>query len=121
MKNTFTIPVYNSSLELTGEEVYNITYLRRKSKAHLLCIVVDGFRSDQSINIMDGKQGYKKQILKAISQYKNGELSIETSRKLHIDTIKQIYSKGIVKNLQNYLLPINKEVSRDELTKYNLI
>jgi hypothetical protein len=121
MENIFTIPIYNDSLELISKEVYSITYLRRKSKAHLLCIVVNGLRSDQSINIMDGKQGYKKQILKAVSQYKNGELKIETNKRLHIDAIKQIYSKGIVKNLQNYLIPINKEESRDELTKYKLI
>lgn len=119
MKNIFRIPVYNDLLELLGEEVFEITYLKA-NKHHQFRIVVNGTITKSVINLLDYRQGYKSQILSAISQHKSQELP-KTKKFVKITELKNLYSKSVVKNVINYLLPINKETSRDELTKYNLI
>jgi hypothetical protein len=61
--------------------------------------------------------------LEAISEYSNGKLCFknETKKFVTLNYIKQFYSKTIIRNVENYLLGIDKEESRDKLTKFNLI
>jgi hypothetical protein len=40
---------------------------------------------------------------------------------LTLSYIKNFYSKVIVKNVENYLINLHKEESRDTLTKFNLV
>lgn len=120
MENIFKIPVYNNNLELIREDEYPITYLKGL-KHHHFRIVVNGFLTKQVINIVDYNQGYKDQILKAISEYKNNDLKIVVKKRLTLNELRSLYAKNIIKRIENYLLPINKETSRDKLTQYNLI
>lgn len=126
MEKLFKISVFTKvedKFEFSHYKVYTITYLA-SSKSHLLRIVVNGLISNQTINILHPKEhgGHKHKILKAVSEFYNGELKMKGVRKaITMSRIEQLYSKVVIKNIHEYLLPINKEVSRDVLTKYNLI
>lgn len=126
MEKLFKISIFSKvedKFEFSHYEIHTITYLA-SSKSHLLRLVVNGFISNQTINILHPKEhgGHKHKILKAVSEFCNGELKVKGVRKIMtISKIEQLYSKTVVKNIHKYLLPINKEESRDVLTKYNLI
>lgn len=122
MKNIITIPVYNKDIEFTHNEIYTITYIHSK-KVNVLRIIVNGLMSTSDINLLDFNEGYKSRILTAISQYKNGKLYqvVGASKFLSLDYMKSLYSKNVIKKVEDYLLPINSEKTRDILTKYNLI
>ncbi len=125
MKTKFKIAKYvqdDGSFNKVGYDEYTITYLKG-TKVHQLRIVVDGYLTNQKINLVSFKEGYKDKILRAICEYKEFGHTSKNQVKRHIslEFIKQTYSKHIVNNVQQYLININKEESRDKLTEYNLI
>jgi hypothetical protein len=107
-----------------GYDEYLITYLKGK-KPHQIRIVVNGILTNRVINLVDGKSGYKNQILYAISDVKNTKIDLtqrpSEKKRVTLGYIGTFYSKLIVKNVKNYLIGINKEERRDTLAKYELI
>ena len=107
-----------------GYDEYIITYCKA-SKVHLLRIIVNGQFTEHTINLLDIHNSYKKVILSAISDYKNGKLKSNpdhiVKKTISLSALSQIYSKTIIKNVKNHLLGINKEEKRDTLTKFELI
>lgn len=127
METNFRVAKYeklDTGFNLIGYDEYLVTYLKGK-KPHLIRIVVNGILTNRNINLIDGKSGYKNQILSAISDYKNGKVSLNNvvseKKKVTLGYIDTFYSKLIVNNVKTYLLGINKEMNRDRLTKYELI
>ena len=126
MEKQFKVAKYKKTDEgftHLGYDEYQITYIKGK-KLHQLRIVVDGILTTRIINIIDGKSGYKNQILSAISDVKNGKINItqivSEKKKVKLSYI-ETHSKLILNNVNNYLMTINKEESRDILTKFELI
>lgn len=127
METLFKVAKYEKSesgFNLIGYDEYSVTYLKGK-KAHQLRIVVNGILTTRVINLVEGRSGYKNQILSAVSDYKNGRISLNNivseRKRVTLGYIGTFYSKLIVRNVNNYLIGINKEESRDRLTKYELI
>jgi hypothetical protein len=127
MKNIFKVAKYKKTEEgfsHLGYDEYVIEYLKGK-KVHQLRIVVNGILTNSVINLVDPGKGYRNSILMGISDYVNGRIShnntISEKKKITISNISNFYSKHIVSNVKNYLIGINKEESRDRLTKYGLI
>lgn len=127
MENIFKVAKYQeteSGFTHIGYDIFVITYCKSK-KVHLLRIIVNGQFTEHTINLIDGNSGYKNNILKAISDYKNGRLKSNpehiVKKIITFSTISQIYSKNIVNNVKNYLMGISKEERRDTLTKFELI
>jgi len=125
MEILFSIPKFtliNEVFVKTAHEYYNITFCKGCKKDEIR-IVVNRYLTKQYINLTNHKGGYKDRILSAINEYKNYYSfdSTLTNKKINIDYIKENYSKRVFENMKNHLLPINKEESRDVLTKYNLI
>lgn len=127
MENIFKVAKYEKNeagFTHIGYDEYVITYCKSK-KVHLIRIVVNGQFTEHTINLIDGSSGYKKSILNAISDYKNGRLKSNPNqivkKTITFGAISQIYSKNIVNNVKNYLIGINKEERRDTLTKFELI
>lgn len=105
-----------------GYDEYTITYLKGL-KVHYLRIVVNGFLTKQSINIIDGNSGYKNKILLSIKEYLEigKDSKNRVSKKLTLSYLENFYSKKIIHNVKTFLIPINKEESRDKLTELGLI
>lgn len=107
-----------------GYDEFKITYLKGL-KVHQLRIVVNGFLTKQNLNLVSFKEGYKNKILSAIKEYVYTDESIKSknviSKNIKIHYIKAFYSPLVVKNIQQYLININKEESRDKLTEFGLI
>lgn len=105
-----------------GYDEYSITYLKGL-KVHQLRIVVNGYLTKQSINIVCGNSGYKNKILYGIKEYlENGRIcKNKVTKKVTLLYLENFYSKKIIHNIKTYLLPINKEESRDKLTELGLI
>ena len=127
MENIFKVAKYEKTetgFNRNGYDEYVITYGKAR-KVHLLRLIINGQYTDHTINLIDGNSGYKKTILTAISDYKNGRLKGDPThivkKTITFSEIVQIYSKPIVSNVKNYLLGINKEERRDTLTKFELI
>jgi hypothetical protein len=127
MENIFKVAKYqktDTGFTHMGYDEYVITFCKSK-KVHLLRIIVNGQFTEHTINLIDVNSGYKKTILTAISDYKNGRLKGDPTqivkKTITFSDIVQIYSKPIVSNVKNYLLGINKEERRDTLTKFELI
>lgn len=127
MKTNFKVAKYEKTDEgfnRIGYDEYLITYIKGK-KPHQIRIVVNGILSTKTINLIDGKSGYKTQILAAISEIKNEKINltnkVSEKKKVTLGYIETFYSKLIVRNVKNYLIGINKEEGRDSLTKFELI
>lgn len=127
METVFKVAKYEKTdvgFNHLGYDEYLITYIKGK-KPHQIRIVVNGILSTKVINLIDGKSGYKNQILAAISEIKNGKISmnniVSAKKKVTLAYIDTFYSKLIVRNVKNYLIGINKEEGRDSLTKFELI
>jgi hypothetical protein len=127
METVFKVAKYEKTddgFNHLGYDEYLITYIKGK-KPHQIRIVVNGILSTKVINLVDGKSGYKNQILAAISEIKNGKISmnniVSAKKKVTLAYIDTFYSKLIVRNVKNYLIGINKEERRDTLTKFELI
>jgi hypothetical protein len=127
METSFKVAKYEKTDEgfnHLGYEEYLITYLKGK-KPHQLRVVVDGILTNRIINLVDVKSGYKNQILSAISDVKNAKIDLtqrpSEKKKVTLGYIGTFYSKLIVRNVKNYLIGINKEESRDKITKFELI
>ena len=105
-----------------GYDEYSITYLKG-TKVHQLRIVVNGFLTKQTIDIIDGNSGYKNNILFAIKEYLESGKDVKNrvTKKVKISYLENFYSKKVVHNIQTFLLPINKEESRDKLTEIGLV
>jgi hypothetical protein len=84
---------------------------------------VNGYLTKQSINIIDFSSGYKNKILIGIKEYlTNGKDSKnKVTKKVTLYYLETFYSKKIIHNVKSFLLPINKEESRDKLTEFGLI
>ena len=127
MVTKFKIAKYNkteSGFEHIGYDEYGVTYLKG-TKPHQLRVVINGRLTKQKINLVDFSKGYKKILLSAISEYINDNLETKNdnvvTKFLTLSYIKNFYSKVIVKNVENYLINLHKEESRDILTKFNLV
>ena len=125
MKAIFKIAKYEKTeagFNHLGYDEYEISYIKGK-KVHQLRIVVNGILTKSVINLVDPGKGYKKSVLSAISDYKNGVISDKNVVKKFVtmSQITQFYSKHIVNNVNSYLVNLKKEESRDTLTKFNLI
>lgn len=127
METNFKVAKYEKTDEgfnHAGYDEYLITYIKGK-KPHQIRIVVDGILSTKVINLVDGKSGYKAQILAAISEIKNEKINltniVSERKKVTLAYLSTFYSKLIVHNVQKYLVGINKEEGRDTLTKFELI
>jgi len=106
----------------TGYDEYIVTYILGP-KAHQLRIVVNGFITKQTINLINGNSGYKNNILLGIKEYLELK-SIPTNKvvkKITLHYLEQIYSKRLVNNIKTHLININKEESRDKLTKLGFV
>jgi len=125
MKNLFEIPIYefiNDKFEIVDKTTYEITYLH--GKIMKLIIVVNGIQTKEQIILSDHHHSYKSVILKAISFYKNRDLNKNyniVKKHVKVDQLYNVYNKTIINNIKKHLLPINKELSRDKLTKFKLI
>lgn len=110
------------SFEKTGYDEYSITYLKGV-KIHELRIVVNGYLTKQSVNIIDCNSGYKNKILVGVKEYlENGkDCKNIVTKKITMSYLESIYSKNIIKNIKTFLMSINKEESRDKLTELGLI
>lgn len=108
--------------EKCGYDEYTITYLKG-TKVHQLRIVVNGFLTKQTINIIDAQSGYKNKLLLGIKEYiETGHYNKNTvTKKITLSYLENFYSKRIVNNIKTVLLKINKEESRDKLTELGLI
>lgn len=127
METNFKVAKYektDTGFNHLGYDEYLITYIKGK-RPHQLRIVVDVVLSTKTINLVDGRSGYKAQILGAISEIKNEKINLSNKvserKRVTLAYLSTFYSKLIVRNVQNYLVGINKEESRDTLTKYELI
>jgi hypothetical protein len=127
MINNFKIAIYKNNdgiFNIINYDEYIISYLKGK-KPHQLRIVVNSYLSNNIINLVDGKSGYKNNILQAISDFKNKKINLKNKVSdkslVTLSYITMFYSKYIVHNVNQYLIGINKETSRDKLTKFNLI
>lgn len=125
METNFKIAKFvknDNSFEKTGYDEYQISYLRG-SKIHELRIVVNGFLTKQSINLIDPNLGYKNKILVGVKEYlENGKDCKNTvTKKITMTYLESIYSKKIINNVKTFLIPINKEESRDKLTELGLV
>lgn len=105
---------------IDGYDEYHITYLPISNKKNIIRIVVNGILTKEVLNILPNTPK-KSAILSAISSYKNGKISYNsTINKKNLLTIKNFKDKFYRNCIRNYLLPINNENNRDVLTKYNL-
>lgn len=125
METNFKIPKFinnNNSFEKIGYDEYCITYLKGL-KVHELRIVVNGYLTKQSINIIDFSSGYKNKILIGIKEYltNSKDSKNKVTKKVTLYYLETFYSKKIIHNVKTFLLPINKEESRDKLTEFGLI
>lgn len=112
----------DGSFSKNGFDEYVITYLKSQ-KNHLLSVVVNDYLTKQFVDISTFKFGYRDKILIAIREYRKSNNNQESFIKNNItnDYIEKNYSKTVVTNIKNNLLTLNKECSRDRLTKYELI
>lgn len=123
MKTIFSIAKYEKQDDIfikTGYDDYSITYLK-SNKWYLLRVVVNGYLTKETVSILN--RNFRDSYLKAIKEYlefgsSNKNLVV---KKVSLAAIEQMFSKHIVYNVKNYLLPPKKENSRDMLTKYNLV
>jgi hypothetical protein len=125
MKTLFKVAKYEqteSGFNHLGYDEYCVTYIKGL-KAHEIRIVVNGVLTNQKINLVDSSIGYKSQILAAISDIKNNKINQTqlVSKFLKLANIKSIYSKNIIRNIEQYLIGINKEEKRDTLKLYELV
>lgn len=125
MKTLFKVAKYEqteSGFNHLGYDEYCVTYIKGL-KAHEIRIVVNGVLTNQKINLVDPSIGYKSQILAAISDIKNNKINQTqlVSKFLKLANIKSIYSKNIIRNIEEYLIGINKEEKRDTLKIYELV
>ena len=102
METKFKIPKFikndNSFLKDDYDE-YSITYLKG-TKVHQLRIVIDGYLTKQSINIIDGNSGYKNKILLAIKEYlENGRnCKNKVTKRVVIRSIDRTISFKVISN-----------------------
>ena len=125
METNFKIPKFkkeDDNFVKIGYDEYQITYLKG-TKVHQLRIVVNGYLTKQTINLVDGNSRYKSKILTGIKEYLDfGHLTQNrVTKKVTISYLENFYSKKVIHNVKTFLLNINKEESRDKLTEFGLI
>ena len=108
--------------EKTGYDEYSITYLKG-TKVHELRIVVNAYLTKQSLNLIDCNSGWKRKILLGVKEYiETGKDSKnKVTKKVTLSYLETFYSNKIIHNVKTFLIPINKEESRDKLTELGLI
>jgi len=125
METNFKIAKYEKvedSFVKVGYDEYKVTYLKG-TKVHQLRIVVNGYLTRQTINLLEGNSGYKNRILLAIKQFlENGKDSTQPKvvKKISLSYLQNFYSEKVIHNIKTYLDKINKEESRDKLTEVGI-
>jgi hypothetical protein len=125
METNFKIPKFKKEedkLIKIGYDEYQVTYLKG-TKVHQLRIVVNGYLTKQTLNLVEGNSGYKSKILMGIREYLDfGHLTQDrVTKKVTISYLENFFSKKIIHNVKTFLLNINKEESREKLTEFGLI
>ena len=112
-----TIPQWDETITKTGETVYEITYLQKRHNR--LYIVIDGNLTPHYINLCDWRQGYKKELLKAImwSKANTAGVALKTSDLFKVGDIAKTLTPLSKKAFKRHLAPINKADDRDLLTE----
>lgn len=123
--HSVSIPVYvkaDNGFQSENGEVYNITYLKG-NKSCIFEVVVNSIPSGVSIPVESARFPFKNSILLAISKYRNDKLANipATKKGLTMEGIKATHNKSVVNTIKNHILSIKKEVTRDILTKFELI
>ena len=131
LENIITIPLFERNEEgklvKVGEEKYTINYIKSKHP-DMLRIVVNGVAIDKRIHMRqhnNGKgrnSGYKSKLLKAIGMYINRpdkETNKVAKEYVTIEYVKTTYAKQWY-FIKHFLLPINKETNRDNLTRHGI-
>jgi len=124
MKNIISIPIFgekDGNYYIIDYKKYEITY--KHGKRMQLKIVVNKFLTTYVIDLNCYNSGYKNSILCAISEFENRNKIKNyptVNKPINLSSLN-CYNDKIINNIKNYLLPINKETSRDVLTVYNLI
>jgi hypothetical protein len=124
METNFKIPIFkkkDNGFVKVGYNDYKITYLKG-TKIHQLRLVVNGYLTKQTINLVDGNSSYKNRILAGIKEYLDfGDLTENrVTKKITISYLENFYSKKVIHNVKTFLLNINKEESRDKLTEFGI-
>jgi hypothetical protein len=122
MKNIFKIAKYDkagNSFIKTGYDEYIITYIK-SSKKHEIIIVVNSHKTNVIINTVTFNPSYKTKILLAIKEYLNNSCDL-VSDNLTLQYVNDNFCDIAKHNINNYLLIINKEETRDKLTEVGLI
>ncbi len=112
----------NIGFEKEGYDTYRLTFIKSR-KPNSLRIVVNGKLSTQEITFNHGTE-YKSVILKAVSEFKNGELGqhfTNITKTLTMEEVRNDFGEVKADVLRNHILPIKKEDNRDKLTRYRLI
>lgn len=126
LTNTLHIPIWDKKddkFEIISYTDYTITYCK-SGKISKFMIVVNGIQTKNCINLLAPTNGWKKEILQSISDYKNDRnlvnKNVIVTKGISYHFLEQCYSKNIIKNIKSYLEDIKTEMSRDVLTKYEL-
>jgi len=127
-KNVFSIPIYEKKddrFEIIGETIYTITYKIKNPLKPNLQIIVNGILTDKFIHLGSSycNPSFKSEILEAISWYFHRDMSQKYQIHTYfapMETVFRLFSAHS-RNIVYYLLPINKEISRDKISKYDLI
>ncbi len=124
MKNLFQIPIYeqiNEKFNIKEYTTYEITYLQYKvSKPGIIKVVVNGYLTKQTINLSLHNLGYKHILLTSIKEYLSRDQSKTNPLVKKFIKIEQ-FNNNLKTIIRNYLLPINKELSRDKLTSFGFV
>lgn len=124
METNFKIPQFkkeNDNFVKIGYDEYKITYLKG-IKVNQLRIVVNGYLTKHTINLIDGNSGYKNKILLGIKEFLElDSTQNRVTKKLTLSYLENFYSKKVIHNVKTFLLNIHKEESRDKLTKFGII
>lgn len=124
MKTIFQIPIYereNDKFIVKEYTNYEITYLQYKvSKPGIIRVVVNGYLTKQTINLSLHNLGYKHILLNSIREYLSRDQSKTNPLVKKFIKIEQ-FNNNLKTIIRNYLLPINKEMSRDKLTQFGFV
>jgi len=125
MEMLITIPIYNKvgeRFEKTGSREYVITF-KVTFRPHWLLIVVNGYPTEQKINLLGSHTAHRSKILTAISEYIHRDDYYYSP--VSGDSPEVIFSgdNGEEKFIcaMRYLAPIKSVNSRDVQSAFNLI
>jgi len=120
-KPTWNVEESKWDWEILYEFEYIITYQLRNKRSFK--VIVNGVVTNRIIKFNKPTFPWKDSILWAISDYVNGDVDYDKKCETPLSFYWFYKSDNayMKKNVKRYLLPINKEMNRDNLTKYKLI